>query len=124
MAVIFFVTSGVCAIATACTALGRWPLSSGRFIIGDLVTLGPGAFVIAAIVHAVIGCGLLWLKNWARRLAIVVAAVGLYFLIAPVSSAGADVRFGGIAITGSQIIVRVLVLWYLTQDSVAQAFRC
>lgn len=84
--------------------------------------MGPAVFVIGAIVYAAIAGGLLYLRNWARRLAIVAAAVGLYFLIPGVSSAVAGLRIGAIAINGAQIILRVIVLWYLMRQDVADAF--
>jgi len=122
VAALYFVASMACAVIGAATARGMWPLAWGRYVVGDLVTLGPMLFVIAALLHAAVAMGLLWLKNWARRLAIVIAVVGLYFLVPTISSAVADLRIGAIALNGAQIIVRVVVLWYLLQESVALAF--
>ena len=51
-----------------------------------------------------------------------VTAVSLYFLVPTVSSAVADLRISGIAVNGAQIIVRVVVLWYLMQQDTATAF--
>lgn len=107
---------------SAGTWMGWWPLAWGRFLVGDLVTLGPVVFAIAGIAHAVVGAGLLRVKNWARRAAVVIAAAGLYFLIAPVSSAVADLRLGAIAYNGAQIMVRVAVMWYLMQEHVTTCF--
>lgn len=84
--------------------------------------MGPAVFIAATLVYVAIAAGLLWLKNWARRLAIVIVAVGLYFLIPSISSAVADLRIGAIVTNGAQIIARVVVLWYLMQQSVADAF--
>ncbi len=91
-------------------------------MVGDLVTMGPVVFAIAALLYAGIAWRLLRLRNWARRLAIVVAAVGLYFLIPPTSSAVADLRIGAITLNGAQIILRVVVMWSLMQQRVADAF--
>jgi len=88
-----------------------------------MVTMGPALFGIAAVIYAVVGVGLLGLRNWARRVAIVVTAVGLYFLVPVISSAVADLRIAGIAVNGAQIIVRVIVLWYLMQQGVSEAFQ-
>ena len=85
--------------------------------------MGPAVFVVAALVYAAIGLGLLRRTNWARRLAIVVAAAGLYFLVPTISSAVADLRVGAIAFDGAQIIVRVVVLWYLLQENVGRDFH-
>ena len=84
--------------------------------------MGPVLLVIASLLYALIGFGLLRLKNWARRLAIVVLAVGLYFLAPTISSAVMDLRFLAIVSNGAQIIVRVVVLWYLLQEKVAEEF--
>ena len=88
-----------------------------------MVTMGPGLFGIAAVIYAAVGYGLLGLRNWARRVAIVLTAVGLYFLVPVISSAVADLRIAGIAVNGAQIIVRVIVLWYLMQQGVSEAFQ-
>ena len=111
-----------CAITAAFTVTGVWPLAWGRYMVGDLVTMGPTVFRLATATYALIGWGLLRLKNWARRLAIVVTAVGLYFLVPTISSAVADLRIVGIVSSGAQIILRVIVLWYLFQERVAEAF--
>ena len=92
-------------------------------MVGDFVTMGPSVFLVAAVVYTAVAAGLLSLKNWARRLAIVVAAIGLYFLIPAISSAVADLRMGAIALNGAQIIVRVVIMWYLMQPSVAEEFE-
>lgn len=120
---IFFIAAAACAAIATMTALGAWPLAWGRFFVGDLVTMGPAVFLVGAVSYAVIASGLLALKNWARRLAIVIAAVGLFFLVPVISSAVADLRLGAIAVNGAQIIVRVVVMWYLMQQNVADAFE-
>jgi hypothetical protein len=122
IALLFFTAALASAITEACTAWGVWPLAWGRYVAGNMVTMGPVVFGVAALIYAVIGTGLLWLKNWARRLAIAVTAVGLYFLIPGVSSAVADFRIGSIALNGALIIIRVVVLWYLMQYDVGKAF--
>ncbi len=122
IACIFFVAAAACAAIATLTASGLWPLAWGRGLVGDLVTMGPAVFVAASLAYAIIGVGLLWLHNWARRLAIVAAAVGLYFLVPAISGAVADLRIGAIALNGAQIIVRVVVIWYLMQQRVADTF--
>jgi hypothetical protein len=122
IAVLFFAAAAACAVTAACTAAGVWPLAWGRYFVGELATMGPALLVIASLLYALIGFGLLGLKNWARRLAIVVSAVGLYFLAPAISSAVMDLRFLAIVSNGAQIIVRVVVLWYLLQEGATQAF--
>lgn len=122
IAVLSFAAASGCAITAACTAAGVWPLAWGRYLVGDLATMGPVLFVVATLLYALIGFGLLRLKRWARRLAIVVSAVGLYFLVPTISSAVMDLRMVAVAADGAQIIVRVVVLWYLFQERVGEAF--
>jgi hypothetical protein len=122
IALVFFAAASACAVMAACTAAGVWPLAWGRYLVGELATMGPALLVIASLLYALIGFGLLWLKNWARRLAIVVSAVGLYFLAPTISSAVVDLRFLAIVSNGAQIIARVVVLWYLLQEKVAAEF--
>jgi hypothetical protein len=101
VAALYFAAAVGCGVTVACTALGLWPLAWGRYVVGDLVTLGPVMFVIAALLYAVVALGLLWLKNWARRSAIVIAAIGLYFLVPTISNSVADLRIGAIALNGA-----------------------
>ena len=79
-------------------------------------------FVLAAFLYVVAALGLLCLRNWARRLAIAIAAAGLYLLVPTIATAVADLRIGAIVSNGGQIILRVIVLWYLLQESIANAF--
>lgn len=119
---LLFVAAGASVVTAAATALGLWPLAWGRYVVGELVTMGPAVFAVAGLFYALIGLGLLRMNHWARRAAIVVGAIGLAFLIVPISSAVVDFRVGAIAVNGAQIIVRVVVLWYLLQQHVVEAF--
>jgi uncharacterized membrane protein YjfL (UPF0719 family) len=78
-------------------------------------------FLVIGGVGALIGWGLLRLNNWARRAAIVAALAGVVLLVPGVSAAAVDFRasllWGGLA-----IIVRVIIVWYLYQAPVAEAF--
>ncbi|MGH9522148.1 MAG: hypothetical protein ACRD3E_06420, partial [Terriglobales bacterium] len=84
-------------VAAVSTAVGWWPLAWGRFLAGDFVTMGPAALVLAAVAYASAGFGLLRQRNWGRRLAIVLAALNLYFVIPEISGAVIGLRIGGIA---------------------------
>jgi hypothetical protein len=122
IACLFLFSAAACTAIAILTALGIWPLAWGRFLVADLVTMGPAIFLVGTLTYAVIALGLLALKNWARRLVIVIAAAGLFFLIAPISSAVVDLRIVAIVINGAQIIVRVVVMWYLIQEQVTEDF--
>jgi len=61
------------------------------------------------------------LNNWARRAAIVVGLLGAVMLIPAVSAAAVDFRLS-LLWAGLGIIIRVIVVWYLYQVPVREAF--
>jgi hypothetical protein len=73
---------------------GTISMSAGTDLLGGLETAGPYMFLLIAVVAAAIGSGILRLHNWARRLAILVAMLGMVSLLPPVSSAVVDLRIG------------------------------
>jgi hypothetical protein len=72
-------------------------------------------------VGALIGWGLLRLNKWARRAAIIVGFVGVVMLVPAVSAAAVDFR-ASLLWGGLGIIVRVMIVWYLYQEPVAERF--
>ena len=59
---------------------------------------------------------------WARRAAILVAVIGIAMAVPAISSAVMDSRLLAIAREGAQIIVRVMVVFYLSQEPVKDWF--
>ena len=105
------------------TFAGRMPLASGAFLVGgELETAGPLLFLLVGIVFLIAAAGLWKLKNWARHLAIGLAFIGLIQVTPAISSAVADGRILAIAREGLQIIVRVMIMWYLLQEPVRDQF--
>jgi hypothetical protein len=105
------------------TFAGRMPLSSGAFLVGgELETAGPILFLLIAAVFLIAALGLWKLKNWARHLAVGLALIGLIQVTPAISSAVADGRILAIAREGTQIIVRVVIMWYLLQRPVRDQF--
>lgn len=106
------------------TFAGRMPLASGAFLVGgELETAGPILFLLIAAVFLIAAAGLWKLKNWARHLAIGLALIGLIQVTPAISSAVADGRILAIVREGAQIIVRVMVMWYLLQQPVRDQFN-
>jgi hypothetical protein len=64
---------------------------------------------------------LLRLNNWARRAAIVVGFIGVVMLVPAVSAAAVDFR-ASLLWGGLGILVRVMIVWYLYQEPVSEAF--
>ena len=104
-------------------AVGRVSLSSGAFLIGGgLEQLGPLAFILYAALLIILALALWQRRRWARRATILVAVAGIALAAPTISSAVMDSRLFGIAREGLQIIVRVMVVFYLSQEPVKDWF--
>ena len=102
---------------------GSVPLSAGAFLLGGgLEQLGPLAFVLYACVLLVLSAGLWRRWRWSRRVTILLAVTGIAFAVPAISSAVMDSRIFAIAREGLQIIVRVLIVFYLSQEPVKEWF--
>ena len=99
------------------------PLSAGAFLLGGgFEQLGPLVFLLYAAVLFILAVGLWKRVPWARRAAILLAVAGIAFAVPAISSAVADSRIFAIAREGAQIIARVLVVFYLSQEPVKDWF--
>ena len=118
-------SSGVAALAFAAlvAATRLVPLSSGAFLIGGgLEQLGPVAFLLYAALMMLLAVALWRRWRWARRAAILVAVIGIAMAVPGLSSAVMDSRIFAIGREGLQIIVRVMVVYYLSQEPVKDWF--
>jgi hypothetical protein len=99
------------------------PLSSGAFLIsGGFEQLGFLIFVLYGAFMLLLAAALWKRSRWARRVAIVVAVIGVALAIPALSSAVMDSRIFGIGREGLQIIVRVVIVYYLSQEPVKDWF--
>ncbi|MFZ0705576.1 MAG: DUF2127 domain-containing protein [Candidatus Korobacteraceae bacterium] len=128
--------SGIAVVAAllALTALIAWvfagllvidavPLSYGSVLLqGGLEQSGPIAFLIYGAVTLTLAWALWNRRRWARRLTLLVAAIGVALAVPAISSAVADGRAFAIVREGLQIIVRVAVIYYLSQEPVRDWF--
>ena len=102
---------------------GRIPLSAGAFLLGGgIEQLGPIAFLAYALILVLLSCGLWWRWKGTRRAMILLAAAGVAVAVPAVSSAVMDERGFAIAREGLQIILRVVAIYYLSQDPVKEWF--
>jgi len=93
------------------------PLSSGAFLIGGgLEQLGPIAFLLYATLMILLAVALWKRWRWARRFAILIAVIGIAMAVPGLSSAVMDSRILAIGREGLQIVVRVVVVYYLSQE--------
>jgi hypothetical protein len=99
------------------------PLSSGAFLLGGgLEQLGPIAFMLYAALMTTLAVALWKRWRWARRAAIVVAVIGVAMAVPGLSSAMMDSRIFAIGREGLQIMIRVIVVYCLSQEPVKDWF--
>lgn len=130
IAVLDFIGAGLCVLFGIMLLLGASFLGAalsqgqaGNAAAGGLMAMLGGAasvfFLVIAAVSALIGWGLWTLKNWARIVQIIFAALGLLNALSTLLHFSSAVLFGfviGVAING-------LVIWYLLKPEVAAAFN-
>jgi len=120
-----FLLAGVYLVIVALTMLtspGLVSMTAGAELLGGLELAGPYMFLLVGGLGAVIALGLWRLHPWARWLAIVAAMIGVVLLLPDVSSAMLDFRIGKLAWSGFGTILRVMIVWYLFQEPVGEAF--
>jgi multidrug transporter EmrE-like cation transporter len=124
IAILFLSTAAYLILVGAVMLLrpGTISMSSGADLLGGLEVAGPYMFLLIAVVATAIGVGLLRLHNWARRLAILTALFGMVLLLPEVSSAVLDFRIAKLVWGGLGVMVRAMIVWYLYQHPVKEAF--
>src|SRR5438132_718369 len=98
-------------------------MTTSRDLIGGLVTAGPYKFLLVSAAGISVVVGLLRLQNWARRIAALLALIGIVFLVPRVSGAVVAARISALAWNGLGIIVRVVIVFSLYQASVREIFE-
>ena len=99
------------------------PLSSGAFLIGGgFEQLGPLIFLLYAVLMGLLAVALWRRWRWVRRVTILVAVVGIVLAVPALSSAVMDSRVLAIGREGLQIIIRVMIVYYLSQEAVKEWF--
>jgi uncharacterized membrane protein (DUF2068 family) len=119
-----FLTGALAAGALAAlTSLADWPLARGRWLVGGtLATWGPAALLLFAALSGAAVWGLWRLRNWGRRLAVLLAAAGVALLVPEIASAVADARLLPILRVGAGVLIRLMILQYLWRGDVKDAF--
>ena len=125
IAIIFFVVAAYLGLLAALMlfAPGTVSMRMGAPLLGGLELAGPYAFLIAGAIAALVAYGLLRLNNWARRVAALIALIGVIFLVPTVSSAVVSARWLPLAWGALGVISRVVIAWYLYQMPVIEEFE-
>ena len=124
IAVTLFLASGYLAVVATLKIISpeMVSLSLGAPLLHGLEISGPYMFLAVAAIAAIVGFGLLRLKNLARRAAIVLAVAGVVLLIPKVSADAAELS-PRLLLAGFAVMVRVVIVWYLWQSSTAEQFH-
>jgi hypothetical protein len=104
-------------------APGTVSMRMGAPFLGGLELAGPYMFLLAGAAAALVAWGLLRLNNWARRAAVLLALIGIVFLVPTVSSAVISFNPVALFFGGLGVILRVMVAWYLYQRPVIDVFE-
>jgi hypothetical protein len=102
---------------------GAIAMSVGAPLLFGLEQAGPYMFLLIAAAGGGVARGLVKLNNLVRHAAILIAVAGIVMLVPPVSAATIMVQPKALAIGGLGIIMRVIVVWYLSRGEVVDAFR-
>ena len=124
VSVVFFVASAYLTILAVVWFVNpdAFALSLAAPLLNGLELAGPYMFLICAAVGIIVGIGMLRLNNYARRAAILIAVAGIVMLIPKMSAAAVDIS-AGLFIVAIQVIVRVMLVWYLWQKWTADEFH-
>jgi cell division protein FtsW (lipid II flippase) len=98
------------------------PLGTGRELLGGFAFAGPQIFLFTAALCAAVAFGLWRLHRWARWAAILLAVIGVVLLVPGISGAVVFFRLGKLAWGGVGVMLRTMIVWYLFQEPVGDAF--
>ena len=118
LAAVYLLAVGLTMLASP----GLVSMAAGAELLGGLELAGPYMFLLIGTLGAGLALGLWRLHRWARWLAILVAMTGVVMLLPGVSSAMLDFRIGKLAREGLGTMVRAMIVWYLFQEPVREAF--
>ena len=102
---------------------GTISMSAGAPLLFGLELAGPYMFLLMAGVAGGVGWGLVVLNNLVRHAALLIAIAGIVMLVPSVSAATVTVQPKALARGGLGIIVRVMVVWYLSRGEIVEQFK-
>ena len=103
------------ASASGAHTAGMMALAGGGVIAGVLL-------IVFALIPILIGYGLMKLKNWARIVSIILAALGILMALPGLFMALGHIVIFALVINLIGIGIDALIVWYLLQPDVKKAF--
>ena len=94
---------------------GSISMTVGAPLLFGLEIAGPYIFLIVGAVAGVIAWGLVRRMNLARHAAVLAAIAGVVMLVPAVSAAVVMVQAKSLIVSGFAVVIRVIVVWYLSQ---------
>jgi len=102
---------------------GTISMRAGAPLLFGLELWGPYMFLLMALVAGGVAWGLVKRGNLFRRAAVLIAIAGIVMLVPSVSAATVGAEPRALAIGGLGIIVRSMVVWYLSRPDIADQFK-
>ena len=123
------ILSGFCFILAAylltcgvLISLGTISMASGRYVLGDSVTMGPVLFFAVATASVLVAVGLYQGWRVMRRIAIILFALFLATSLLPISAAVTYWQLAPLAIHGVKVVAGIMAIRYLMQLEVVDFF--
>jgi len=118
LAAVFLVVVGAVMLINA----DMFSFRIGATLLGGFETAGSYAFLLGGALYALTTYGLWTHRNWARRTVIAMATWGVFMAIPSASAAATEFNVVPLFLAGLPIIARVVVIFYLMQPPVTDAF--
>lgn len=137
LAVLQFIGAGFCVIGGLLMMVGGTFLAAilgraGAGGEGSIALAGMGALIgvvggvfclVLAVLYGIVGWGMWGLKNWARMVTIVLAAIGALFQVLGMMGSMLHFRIGAMLWNLIWLGVNAVIVWYLIQPQVKAAFE-
>lgn len=120
LSAISFLLGAYLVASGALVSLGAMALSSGRYLLGEYVNMGPALYFAAGAALMLLGLALY--RGWrvARRTAIIASAMLIATSLLPVSAAVTYFQIAPLLLHGIKVVLAIMAIRYLLQpDAVA-----
>jgi hypothetical protein len=122
LSAICFLLAAYLLVSGTLLVLGAIGLSSGRYLLGEYVNMGPALYFAVSVGLALLGFALY--RGWrvARRAAIIAAAMLIATSLLPVSAAVTYFQWVPLLLHGIKAVLAIIAIRYLLQAEVVEFF--